>query len=234
MNGIYRTALLCGMALSAAQSVSNSASAKDAEPKSGLPVYVTIFGGMGMTDRVTFDSFDSGAPAKFFLDTKTGYTLGGAVGLNISNAIRAEIEVSHSDVDFNSISSEGISGSFTSVDFEGSVKTTYGLANLWADWRNESPLTPYLGGGLGLGWTDAKLDSTITPAKGLKTDEVGFAFQFGAGVKYDISDHVAVDLGYRFKGVADIDFDVFGSAAEPLTGGDFYTHNVQLGLTYQF
>jgi opacity protein-like surface antigen len=55
----------------------------------------------------------------------------------------------------------------------------------------------------------------------------------GAGVKYDISESMAIDLGYRFKSLGKLNFkDGDGSADFP--GATLNSHNVQLGLTFKF
>ena len=61
----------------------------------------------------------------------------------------------------------------------------------------------------------------------------GLAYQLGAGVKFAVSDHVDIDLGYRFKGLSNINFpdrDRHGN----YNGATLNSHNIQLGVTYRF
>ncbi len=60
-----------------------------------------------------------------------------------------------------------------------------------------SPLTPYVG--IGLGFVDADLEISGTSI----SDDTEFAYQFMVGAGYDISPNVVLTGGYRYFGIAD-------------------------------
>jgi len=60
-------------------------------------------------------------------------------------------------------------------------------------------------------------------------------YQAEAGIKYALSRHVDVDLGYKFLGVAEYDYRLgIPDAGESLKVKDLYTHSATLSLTWKF
>jgi opacity protein-like surface antigen len=188
--------------------------------------YVSLFGGASVPHDLETNYFDEGTD--YSVDLKTGYIVGGAIGARIWDPVRAELEVSYSRWKADDYSSE--EGDDGSVD--GDVEATYILGNLWYDFRTESVFTPYAGGGIGIAFVDA--DTTFDGESfGYGDGETGFAFQLGAGVQFGLTEHIALDLGYRFKGVLDVEFqdsDDEGVYAQ----GDLFTHNLQAGVIFGF
>ena len=238
-----RLTVLNAAALAASLLTSSVARAQDPETQSRWPVYVSLFGGgSDLTGNVhTTHAYDMPDEVEHSLKTGRGYLLGGTIGVNASDDIRVEIEVSRAEWDAKSFVFGG--GAFQLADLaEGSVNMTYLLANAWADWNNASAFTPYIGGGVGLGWaigTNVDVRPNMAEFEEYTGDgAIGFAFQLGGGMKFAITEHASIDLGYRFKGVPNIDFKSesgFGPPhTEPYKGADIYSHNVQLGLTWQF
>jgi opacity protein-like surface antigen len=242
MKKICRITVLYVVTLAASLLTSTFARAQDAETQSRWPVYVSLFGGgSGLTSNVhTTHAYFLPDEVEHSLETGQGYLLGGTIGVRAGDIIRLEVELSHAEWDAKSYVFGG--GLFQLADLaEGSVNMTYMLANAWADWNNDSAFTPYIGGGVGLGWaigTNVEY-IPIGPYEKYSGDgAIGFAFQLGAGMKFDMTEHASIDLGYRFKGVPNIDFKSHSGSApphtEPYKGADLYSHNVQLGLTWQF
>lgn len=72
-----------------------------------------------------------------------------------------------------------------------------------------------------------------------------FAYQLGAGVLIGLSEHVAIDLGYRFKAIPNVDLDdpefcggghCYPPVVEFDADDDFdiYEHVAQIGITFGF
>lgn len=159
------------------------------------------------------------------IDTELGWLLGAAVGTKLFDNVRGEIELSGASRDLT-----GATEGDAEFDVTGSVTTAYLLGNLWFDFDNGSGFTPYVGGGLGLGYIHAEADTTEGVAA-LDADGYGFAYQLGAGVKFDVASNVALDLGYRFKGIAGA--EISGEGTEDVAA-DVGSHVVQVGLTFGF
>lgn len=240
-----KKSLLCTCAAAALMLFTTGAQAADVtEPASEENVfYVSLFGGASFLGSVdteqnyeppsTFSDFD------YTLETKTGYILGGAVGMRVWDPLRAEVELSYArwKVDRYSGEEENSDDPFNG-DAIGHVSATYLLANLWFDINTETSFTPYVGGGAGVAWVDADTEFGPPTRFGYADGEMGFAFQAGAGVQFPITENIALDVGYRFKGVLDIDFGgrqrPSGNFILDYEGGDLYSHNVQAGVTFSF
>jgi len=209
--------LLLSVAFSGLSLATAQVGGASADPLSGLPVYVSLFaGGNWMNDIVTHRS---GGTETW--NPQPGYIIGGAIGMSFNDMLRAEVELSHSHNPF-------------ATTFDGlhsDLGATYLLGNLWLDWKNTSPLTPYAGGGLGVGWANA--DQHGLAFHGLSGGNSGLAFQLGAGIKYQLTQNVSLDLGYRYKSLNNITFHD-GDGFPDFHGGNLNSHNVQLGMTFNF
>jgi opacity protein-like surface antigen len=221
--GIIVSAAFASLSLASPQ-----AGAADIDPVTGYPIYISIFGGASFLEDV-----DTTTPGNFnySVNTKTGFLIGGAVGLKWNDIIRTEIELSHTRSKAKSYTF-GLGAPNGPFPAQGPISATYLLGNIWADLNTDSAFTPYVGGGLGIGWADG--DTSFSGLGfGYGPGESGLAFQLGAGVKYDMSESFSIDLGYRYKGLKNIDFeDNDGSGA--YNGGDLFSHNVQVGLSFNF
>ena len=124
-------------------------------------------------------------------------SLGGGVGYRFNNNMRADL----------------------TMDWAGDYKvapgadlsTTTVLGNLYFDWANDTAFTPYVGAGLGYGWVND------TPTG----NHSGIAYGLDAGVSMDVTQNVAVDLGYRFR-------DTMISGSDPLE------HQIVAGVRFSF
>lgn len=185
--------------------------------------YVSLFTGGVWSDGDTTISSDSTPDAGYTLgmDMEMGYTLGLAVGTEVFDNLRGEIELSV-------IQSQA--GSFLGYPIEDVTSTGINLlGNLWYDIETGSGFTPYVGGGLGVGYTELTSDNSDT-----EIHATGLVYQLGAGVQVAMTDSFALDLGYRYKVMPDA--DVGGDFVSPGTDItlDATSHVVQAGLTYTF
>ncbi|WP_119392086.1 outer membrane protein [Taklimakanibacter lacteus] len=108
-------------------------------------------------------------------DDDDAFTLGGGVGYQFNDYLRSDLRVDWSG-DYEV--APGADASLTTV-----------LGNLYFDWKNDSMFTPYVGAGAGYGWVDAD--------DGLSDD--GFTYALMGGVSVDMSQSIALDLGYRYR-----------------------------------
>lgn len=163
------------------------------------------FGGTGTTDT-----------AEFQVGVDNAVTFGGAVGYDFG-MFRAEIAVDYAKNDLESLTLNSINGSAVTLDEEeaeevcdyleiddcdvdgntfttsagGHVRTLSGMANVWLDIPLGGVITPYVGGGLGLG--------------GFETDGEGdakLAWQLGAGVALNLSSSFSITANYRHREIS--------------------------------
>ncbi|WP_378944763.1 outer membrane protein [Mesorhizobium sp. ANAO-SY3R2] len=192
--------------------------------------YVSLFGGASLAHDVKTVVNGAAYSLDYSLDLNTGFVIGGAIGRRINDAFRVEGELSYARYKANSYTDwKG-----DTYSASGHLSATYLLANVWADVARFGQATIYAGGGLGAAYVTADTDFNGI-GWGYGKGEWGVAGQLGAGVTYAVAQNIDLDFGYRFKAVSGIAFeDINAAYDEPYTGGDLYTHNLQLGITAKF
>ncbi|MBI9081388.1 MAG: outer membrane beta-barrel protein [Pseudodesulfovibrio sp.] len=177
----------------------------------------------------------TGASSKF--KTDTGMAIGGAIGYNWIDSdlpIRTELEyMYHGDFKYQ------YSDSNSSLTDKINLHTM--MLNGYWDFYNSTSFTPYINGGVGVAWIQEEFSTgtgasaaTISSPKDKTTSN--FAFNLGAGVGWNMTESVILDLAYRYN--------YYGSGKEVTASGtnksitsqikDIGTHDVLLGLRYQF
>ncbi|WP_428407870.1 P44/Msp2 family outer membrane protein [Hyphococcus sp.] len=156
----------------------------------------------------------------------TGYAFAGAIGKDFG-WLRGEVEVAyqsngvdaHSGVSAGGIALDGedagvlITGSpniGVSVgdlvaDGRGDVSTLFVMANVFYDIDTGGRLTPYIGGGAGVGFAD--VDYSPSGVAIIQDDASVFAYQAMAGVAYAVSPSLDLTVGYRYRATSDVEVD---------------------------
>ncbi|MEM8935365.1 MAG: P44/Msp2 family outer membrane protein [Pseudomonadota bacterium] len=182
-----------------------------------------------------------GTPVGWTTDFDNGYAINGAIGKGYG-PFRAELEIGYQQNDVGShagVAAGGIdlsaedagvlvtgSGNLgTSVaDLvaagEGDVSTLFVMANLIYDVETPGPLTPYIGGGIGVGFVDVEYAPS---GVGIIDDSATtFAYQVKAGLAYELTPLTDLFVGYRYRATTDAeveatlfsaDFDIENSAS---------------------
>ena len=119
-------------------------------------------------------------------DDNSVVVLGGGVGYQFNDNLRTDLRADWAGLG-------GDESSFTTV-----------LGNVYFDIPTETIMTPYLGAGLGYGWTDS-------------TD--GAAFGLMAGVEVNLTENLSADIGYRYR---------------QILSEDVYDHEALAGLRFSF
>lgn len=120
-----------------------------------------------------------------------GFLLGGGVGYQFNDNLRADLR-----------------GDYAGIGDEhahfGSI-----LGNVYFDIPTQTVVTPYVGAGIGYGWSGVK---------GNNHDGVAYALM--AGMEVSLTENVSADIGYRFRQVFD--------------GDSSYANEALVGLRYSF
>lgn len=188
--------------------------------------YITGFGGAAFFDRYLWR-----IDTDYAVESEVGFIVGGAVGSRglISENIRTEIEVSYMEAspsDFFRVPG----ATFVGANPTGHLSSVNILGNVWYDFAPNAAVQPYVGGGLGVGFVDGVLTTTNGDQEQFNGDDVGLAFQAGAGVRWMMSDSVGFDISYRFRGVMDVEFESVQGFAS--TGSDdILVHTIQAGIS---
>jgi opacity protein-like surface antigen len=130
-------------------------------------------------------------------DDDNAFVVGGGIGYRYNDNMRADLTVDWTS-DYN-------------IGAGADLSTTTVLGNLYYDWANGSAFTPYVGAGVGYGWVD------IDPGK----NRDGLALGLAAGVAVDLTQNIALDLGYRFHDTM-------------IKGSDPMEHLVTAGVRFSF
>ena len=224
-----KISLLAGVAVAAMVLAAPEASAGGYRP------YVSVFGGAAVLTKNPHISTSFQTTNFDLLMNNPGYIIGGTVGMDWGNQIRTELELSHarwnSDRYHSHTSSDGVPFDTTN-SAKSDVSATYLLGNAWLDLSQGSMMTPYVGGGLGIGWANVNAFTDTKSADHFNAS--GLAFQIGAGVRFSVGDRLSIDAGYRFKDIVGLNYGADRNTGDILTDTSLASHNFQIGLTYQF
>ncbi len=166
--------------------------------ESGLsPWYLAIRSGLTIPTNTSFNRAGSAWEQEF----ETGWQLGTAAGYEFKSfnswlAPRAEVELVY---DQQLVDSNTVAGVKTSdPNAYGFVRSLDLMANGYLDFRANRYLSPYVGAGVGVGYSD--FDRLGNSATGVVMDDndVGFVWQAMAGLGISLSNVSTVDFGYRY------------------------------------
>ena len=151
-----------------------------------------------------------------------------------------EIEISHRlryDVDVRDEVQNGLpSEANPNVGWEMNVSSTSLLINSAYAFRSDSSLTPYLGGGIG--WArntadterEALLNRNNPERASFSTNNLVWALILGA--IWDWDERWAVDIGYRYKDLGEIETGTL--SAQSVKATKFFSHDLSLAVVRRF
>ena len=180
--------------------------------------------------------FSSKAGASFLPDTefdngffttshKIGFHAGGALGYQWTKNFRGEIETLYQQNGVKAFSVNGLN-----LPADGRIKLFNFLVNGYWDFMNDSPLVPYVMGGIG--YSALVLDDVISRS-GIflsGTDEV-VVYQLGAGLAYVLSENIDITFDYRLIRTLISEFED-GAGSEGDT--KIFSHNIGIGARFYF
>jgi len=199
---------------------------------SAVEPYVSLSAGMGFMNNsnVDLESGQEWSTANHDIEYNSGYALEGAIGMK-NDMFRGEIAIGYQAHDIYKVA--GIKAD------SGDVSILSFMANVYADFKMEEGITPYLMGGMGVATIDGSARASSTtyiigePARvssaSYSLNETPFAWQLGLGVGVHATDNIIVDLGYRYFATADI--NVNSTDYDKL---NISTNKVMLGMRYSF
>ncbi len=158
--------------------------------------------------------------------TDIGYAVGGFVGYDFGNSFRVEGELAYRRNALNEMSQGGLA-----MAMEGYVSSTALMVNGLYDFDSGSALTPYIGGGVGVAQFSVRdamfVDIPDTPTN---QDDTVFAYQFIAGVGYELSPTLTLFADYRLFGTMDPEFTDDGETIEV----SYLNSSIMVGISTSF
>ena len=192
--------------------LATTALAEDGKSYIGFSAGPSVFADSSLTDS-TGDSIEA--------SYSSGVTVSAVLGRKFDSGVRFEGEINYRTAEMDRLSYGG-----SSVKVTCDVASVSTLANLYFDIKNSSPITPYVGAGIGLSRVYAGAASVNGIRIWEEDDDLVFAYQIAAGVGFDISKDVTVDLGYKYFATSDPQFE--------LLKADYSSHNFMAGIRLNF
>jgi opacity protein-like surface antigen len=158
--------------------------------------------------------------------------LAGVTGGYDFGIMRIEGELSYRNAKIDKLT-DTTGEQFRNIDGDLGIYTT--MVNVFFDMHNTSPITPYLGGGIGVATLHMSdtygYGNTLgyTQLYGDSSDTV-LAAQVGAGLDIALNRHLSLDLGYRYFITDQANFDTNWISSSMR----FESHNATVGLRFKF
>ena len=125
----------------------------------------------------------------------TGWLVSGTYGIGFDSGFRLENELA-----WRQASAKQSTGDMWQLGW---------LFNLWYDFKNYTPVTPYLGGGFGY-------SRAHTASQGIVDETAaGVMWQVGGGLDIGVSERVSFDLGYKYSAMVDLTSNTSAVAVNP-------------------
>lgn len=127
-------------------------------------------------------------------------------------------------------------GTCTTHHIETDYSSLAGFLNVYADLGTYHGLTPYLGAGAGVAQLTTSDAKVSIPLQYDGASQINFAYALMAGVSYDISDSLTLDIGYRYADLGDARLQpIPGSPdGDPLSFSGNGFQEIRAGLRYNF
>jgi outer membrane autotransporter protein len=196
------------------------------------PKFLMSFQDTGRVER-------SAALAGSSVNEYSQFTLGGALALGYDFwpqqmlPIRAEIEFAlrgNSEKNWSGDSNAQLS------EVKGTWNNSTLFANLFWDFHNDTPFTPYVGAGLGAAFKYIGYEFTTNTGDKFSAHDrfTDFAWNVGAGVAYNLNEQFTVDAAYRFVNMGYDEVKARSSNVPYKVGNSPYNNEFMLGLRFAF
>ncbi len=158
-------------------------------------------------------------------------TFAAAIGFDYDDGIRTELEYRYANTDIDSVTPIGGPAAGVAAVSDEQLQSHLVMANFYFDFANSSPLTPFIGGGIGGAFVSNERDQS----------DAALAYQGRAGVSYDAGAGVSVSAEYIYARSRDLVFgpndDAFAEG-DPrpfrLEGANFVSSSVMLSVRKRF
>ena len=176
------------------------------------------------------ETSNEGADNNYDAEFQPGFLLGGAIGTKLDNGFRIEGEITYTDATLKQVSGTAAGTSYNTEVVGGDMSTISFMGNAAYDFPNNSRLTPFLMGGVGIAGLFLNEFKATETAIADDMDWV-FALQLGGGVTFALDDRTKIELGYRYFETQDPEFsDANGTPFESV----YASHNFLVGVVVDF
>ena len=166
-------------------------------------------------------------PAGQTVSNGSGFLLGGAIGFDYADGIRTELEYRYAVSKIDGAAIDGVPATVLEDD----MRAHFIFSNFFFDLTNASPLTPFIGGGVGGAFVDNE--------NGVR--DAALAYQGRAGVSLALSDGFSLDTEYIYVGSnklvygpTDEEFTPTGPAGPRIDGERYQSSSVMMTIRKEF
>jgi opacity protein-like surface antigen len=194
--------------------------------------YFSVFLGPSFATDVTVSGYDafSNVPYSDKVTFNPGIYTGGTGGYDFG-FMRLEGELSYRQVDIDTVT---FSNGVRFNNSNGNVGAFATMLNVFFDLHNSTPVTPYLGGGIGFA-TIYMSDNYGYGTNGYGqlygySDDTVFASQVGLGMDIALNSRYSLDIGYRYFITETAHLNSYIGTS----GFQFESHNAMVGFKMKF
>ncbi len=196
----------------------------------------------GFSGRVDHDAA-ANAPGKLSGDSDADQNIGGGLGLGYSfdNGFRLEAAGGYraGDLDVSPTISGILPAPAATANPTGSMNAADLFLNGYFDFNRDGNFQPYIGVGYGGMRVKAKASNRVqgavpnqTARNGFSDTDTGTGYQGMIGFGYKLTERIALDLGYKYTTVEDLDFEGVHNGVD--YSADYSEHAATLGLRMGF
>jgi opacity protein-like surface antigen len=140
---------------------------------------------------------------------KVGGVVSGAIGWRLSD-YRVELNATWAWNDLDQREQFGVS-----LPMSGKQQTLTGMLNGYYDFNSANMFRPYVGGGLGVVYAKLEANSLLIGGEWIDDTDTQFAYNLMAGLGIYFTDHIILDIGYKFTQTSVATFDSIGAGLIP-------------------
>lgn len=179
-------------------------------------LYARVDGSARFHERPTVTKYHGGelveAYGEEFKDTGA---IEAGIGCSFTEHLRGDVTVGYA---FKQKLRDG----FNSLEADHSAIT--GFVNVYYDVADFGGITPYVGGGIGV--AHHRISNVTLPDEASSGGHTSFAWNLQAGVSFQISHNIALDVGYRYVDLG----DAKSGGPVPFEVEDITAHEARVGL----
>lgn len=222
------------VAVLSASILSGAAAAQEVE---GDGAYFRVAAGFNfasdLDQTITYNpnlAFTGLEPTSQLLSVGEGLTAAAALGFDYTDGIRTELEYRYAYADIDSITASGPAPDVVTMPGE-QLRAHLIMSNFYFDFTNDSPFTPFIGGGVGGAFVTN--ENGDTDAALALQGRAGISYDFGGGLFFS-TEYVYLRSNELSYGPNDDDFTAAGPADPRFDGARYQTSSIMVSFRKKF
>ena len=211
--------------------------------------YGALGAGYVFHNSVDFESDDSNPPFDRYLKTDENVAIYGALGRYFDHGLRGELELATRTQNITQAPGDGLGfAGFPSGADLGDFTVSTLMLNAYKDFSFDAAgaIHPYLGAGIGAAYVRPEFDNLseqdaaaaggpqISNRVVVADKDYVPAFQGMAGLTYDFTDNMMVDLKYRYLQTAEVDYGGYINNTFANLSSEYNSHEILAGFRWNF